>query len=231
LVALPLGHTLHQGLSLLVFGGDILLGVFTFGIAIWAQNGQIFSFHKLEHDLQPILIGGLLIAIDNIGVLAEPSIIWFGQALPLGWIPVESLAVVLGLLLFVITGAISALADNALATKVFILLPITIGAQMVDQGSTPMEASLVANAGALGVIVGALTWGWATVQGNLPNFPIKSAFDIDPVYWIKVGLPAYWWTLFVPAIGIVLVVEFVLPGLITPLHLPASDTGLVAPTH
>lgn len=59
----------------------------------------------------------------------------------------------LALVLFLITGAISALADNALATKVFIGLPITIAASMMASGMTPDQAALVANAGALGVIV------------------------------------------------------------------------------
>lgn len=225
LVALPNVMAIAPWLSVVVYGVDIVLGIYCLGVALVNQIGKTFSLHRFEHDILPLLIGGLLIAIDNIGVLADPGVVSGGSHIPLGWIPVEYLAVALALMMFVITGGVSALADNALATKVFIVLPITIAMGLIKGGMSLEEASFIANAGALGVIVGALTWGWITVQGNLPNFPIRKAFSIEAAYWIGVALRTYGWTLAVPAVGLILVVQLILPGIMVPLNITAFHGG------
>lgn len=224
-IALPMSEAFNPLAKYIVYWADVLLAFYAFGIGLLGQQDKVFNFHKFEHDIQPLLIWGLLIAIDNIGILAEPSIVWFGSILPLAWIPAAILPLVLALSLFVITWVVSALADNALATKVFISLPITIAIWLIANGTSPDQAALVANAWALGVIVWALTFGWITVQWNLPNFPIRSAYDIDPIDWLKIGFPKYAWTLLAPVIGIVVVVLFILPSIISPLNLESYGEG------
>lgn len=93
----------------------------------------------------------------------------------------------------------------------FIAVPIAIAATIADQS----QAIIVANAGAIGVIAGALTMGWMTIQGNLPNFPIAKQFDIDPVERLA-EIKRYRWTLIVAVVCMVFTIVFILP------HLPVS---------
>jgi hypothetical protein len=197
--------------KVIVYSADVIFALICILQATIAQQGKTFSFHTWEDDIQPVLIAGLLFAIDNIGLLAEPGIIWLGGVLPIDWIPREYLPLGLAMMMFVVTGVTSALADNALATKVFIPLPFVIGAKLLDAGMPIEEVSLIVHAMIIGIVGGALSWGWITVQGNLPNFPLKKAFSVEAVIWVATGLRYYVWPLVFATLVMAIWIQFFVP--------------------
>ncbi|MDD5406716.1 MAG: hypothetical protein PHE73_07240 [Sulfurovaceae bacterium] len=128
---------------------------------------------------QPIILGGLLMALEIIGHTAEPFVyLVITSALP------QSMPILaLGVILFLMSAWTSHVADNALASRIFIgtLFGMGyVGAQM---------DFLVAS-----VLIGALFGGFLLIPANIPNFPIARIFGIESGAWFKAGLKIYWTT-------------------------------------
>lgn len=125
---------------------------------------------------QPVILGLLLIALEIIGHMADPFIIWLVKSI----IPESMPIMLLGLLLFAATAWISHVADNALASRIFVAVILTMP-QAVSHGDF-----LIAS-----VLIGALFGGFLLIPGNIPNFPIARIFKISSGAWLKAGLNIY----------------------------------------
>ena len=55
-ISLPISEAFNPLAKYIVFGADVLLGFYTFGIALLGQQDKAFDFHRFEKDLQPLLI-------------------------------------------------------------------------------------------------------------------------------------------------------------------------------
>ncbi len=126
---------------------------------------------------QPLILGVLLIGLEVVGLTAEPFISAAAGFIPT-WLPLW----LVGLLIAEATAFTSHFADNALASRVFIVIAVTMGATM-----GPGVATFIA----ICVISGALFGGFLTIPGNLPNFVIARVLGVDSGEWIKAALPLY----------------------------------------
>jgi len=127
---------------------------------------------------QPMLLSFLLLALEIIGHVAEPFIEIIAESIPESW-PLLLTAV----FLFYITAVVSHFADNALASRVFIVVALSFM-------STMGEAA--ANLLAIAVVYGALYGGFLMIPANLPNFAISRAFHVDSGKWMKNAFGIYW---------------------------------------
>lgn len=125
---------------------------------------------------QPMILGALLIGLEIIGVGAEPFIGYLASLIPTT-LPLWAL----GLILFFVTGVVSHISDNALASRVFIVVALGFIPQGIE------VASLLA----MSVISGALFGGFLTIPGNLPNFAINRRFKVGSAEWVWAALPLY----------------------------------------
>ncbi|MBU1177859.1 DUF1646 family protein [Patescibacteria group bacterium] len=145
--------------------------------------------HALEEAFtarwQPLILAVLLAALELIGVVAEPLIIWIGQkVLVLSVMMPKAIALyVLALMMFFLSAVTSHFADNALASRVYIIIPMSL---IKSLGLGP--ATLLATA----VVQGALFGGLLTVPANLPNFYISRALGVGPGPWIRTSWRLYW---------------------------------------
>lgn len=150
------------------------------------NEDEISADHEIEElserafsaTFQPMLLAFLLLALESIGHAAEPFIGVIASAIPASW-PLLATA----LFLFITTTIVSHFADNALASRVFIIVAVAFAA---DLG--PAAGNLLA----IAVISGALFGGFLMIPANLPNFAISRSFKINPGNWFKSALPLYW---------------------------------------
>jgi len=127
---------------------------------------------------QPMLLAFLLLSLEVIGHVAEPFIEIIAQSIPESW-PLLMTA----LFLFYITAVVSHFADNALASRVFIVVALSFMSQVGEAA---------ANLLAIAVVYGALYGGFLMIPANLPNFAISRAFHVDAGKWMKNAFGLYW---------------------------------------
>lgn len=126
---------------------------------------------------QPLILAALLMALEIIGIVADPLITTIAQQIPTTWPPLA-----IAFALFFITTWTSHFADNALASRVFIMIPVAL----IPVFSQPIAALLAAS-----VIMGALFGGFLMIPANLPNFYLARAFKVTPGAWIRVSWHLY----------------------------------------
>ena len=151
----------------------------TGALATWAAyrhyrgSGPEQAEEKFTDMWQPTILGILLLGIEFIGVAADPLIFTLAEQIPHTW-P----ALVIGLILFISTAVVSHFADNALASRVFISVPVALMA-------VPAFGELTASLLAACVVMGALFGGFLMIPANLPNFYIARVLQIDAIRWLK----------------------------------------------
>ena len=133
---------------------------------------------KFQAVWQPLILGVLLIGLEIIGIEAEPLLRWVGSTIPASFPPV-----LVATILFFAAAWSSHIADNALASRVF----ISVAAALVAS-SFPTSGDLFAAA----VLLGALFGGFLLIPANLPNFPLSKAFGISAGEWLKDKPGAYY---------------------------------------
>jgi hypothetical protein len=146
----------------------------------------IFKGEDFAEKWQPIILGLLLMALEVIGHMADPSITWLVETI----LPQDMPILLLGLILFFATALVSHVADNALASRIFIAVVLSL--PMVSQFGDFMVSS---------VLIGALFGGFLLIPANLPNFPIAKIFNITSGAWLKSALKIYW-TAIIPIVWI-----------------------------
>ncbi len=163
-------------LPLWVMAMDVLLGV----LATWVASRNTSWCHeeKFVSMWQPWILSILLIMLDFIGLVGDPLIMALAGIIP-GTFPLPLTA----LLLFTLTAWVSHFADNALASRVFIIVPI---------GLLPTIGQSGADLLAIAVVTGSLFGSLLTVSANLPNFYIKGILGVEPGDWFRSGLKYYW---------------------------------------
>lgn len=150
-------------------------------IAVMALNIIVLLFGVVRgadfnEKWQPVILGILLIALEIIGHMADPFITWLVKSI----IPENIPIVLLGILLFAATAWISHVADNALSSRIFVAVILTM-----PQAATHGDF-LIAS-----VLIGALFGGFLLIPANIPNFPIARIFEISSGAWLKAGLKIY----------------------------------------
>lgn len=121
---------------------------------------------------QPLTLAVLLIGLDVIGMGVDPGVKWVA----LNVIPASAPIIVTGLILAGFTAVLSHFADNALASRVVIMVAVAL---------IPIVGPDAANFLASCVLMGALFGGFLLVPANLPNFYLRRVFRIDEKEWGK----------------------------------------------
>ena len=185
-----------KGVALLAMMAVVVLWhIFYPGLALWIADGALgliswYLAHKKYKDCseelredgftakwQPIILAVLLVALEIIGVIAEPLITAVALQIPATFPPILIIFT-----LFFMTAWVSHFADNALASRVFIVVAVVL------KGTFGMElGSLFAAA----VVMGALFGGFLLIPANLPNFYLARAFKVTPGAWVKVSWILY----------------------------------------
>jgi len=165
-------------LLLVVLVGNILAYE---NIAVMTLNSIVLIFGIIKgadfnEKWQPVILSILLIALEIIGHVADPFITWLVKYI----IPQSMPIIFLGLLLFATTAWISHFADNALASRIFVAVILTM-----PQAATHSDFLISC------VLIGALFGGFLLIPGNIPNFPIARIFEISSGTWLKAGLKIY----------------------------------------
>jgi hypothetical protein len=128
---------------------------------------------------QPLILALLLAALDVIGQGATPLILALGKLIPTS-LPLFVLAIIL----FEVTMAVSHFADNALASRVFMMIPASLIGTLGEGQASLLAAS---------VITGALFGGFLTIPANLPNFVLAKEFGINNAGdWLKRSWKLYY---------------------------------------
>lgn len=192
---------LHEGVNQKIFSSFLLLLLVVLfcnvvaydNIFVMALNGIVLILGVVKgvdfnDKWQPVILGLLLIALEIIGHMADPFITWLVKSI----IPENMPIVILGILLFATTAWVSHVADNALASRIFVAVILTMP-QAVNYGDF-----LIAS-----VLIGALFGGFLLIPGNIPNFPIARIFEVSSGAWLKAGLKIYW-TAIIPIVWIIL---------------------------
>jgi len=136
---------------------------------------------------QPTILAGLIPALELIGLVATPAIIWLGEIVfvLVGFAPQSFQDLARGLILFFLSAITSHFADNALASRVYIMIPISL---MAAGTVEPEIGSFLAAC----VVMGALFGGLLTIPANLPNFYIGREMEVSEGAWFAVSWRIYW---------------------------------------
>jgi predicted cation transporter len=175
--------------GMLLWGADIATGI----LATLSAKQQFAKMPNSSHEevftamWQPLILGVLLLAIELIGHAGDPLVKAIAAQIPNDWSPLA-----IGYILFIATAVVSHFADNALASRVFMAVPVA----MISDPSVglPIGSFLAAC-----VVMGALFGGFLTIPANLPNFYIARVFRVDSKAWLKVS-----WKLYLTGIAYVL---------------------------
>lgn len=172
-----LWHILAPGLLLWIFDGA--LGIISFFIARkkYTNCSEELKEEAFTARWQPIILAVLLVALEIIGVVADPLISGIAAQIPLTFSPL-----IVTLILFFVTAWVSHFADNALASRIFIMVPVTLQATFGLEMGSLMAAS---------VVMGALFGGFVLIPANLPNFYLARALKVSPGAWLKVSWILY----------------------------------------
>jgi hypothetical protein len=126
---------------------------------------------------QPLILGFLLVALEIIGVGGQAAPIALGGLIPSDWSVFPIM-----MALFFATATVSHFADNALASRVFIIIAIGLREQYGAEVGDMMAVSVAA---------GALWGGFLMIPANLPNFAIARILGVDPGAWVVGALRWY----------------------------------------
>lgn len=170
-------HIVAPGIALWIF--DILLGVTSF---LMARKKYLNCPEELREESftakwQPIILSTLLVALEIIGVVADPLITAIAAQIPTTLSPL-----IIGFILFFVTAWVSHFADNALASRVFIVVPVVLKATFGAEISSLLAAC---------VVMGALFGGFLLIPANLPNFYLARALKVGPGAWVKISWILY----------------------------------------
>ena len=132
--------------------------------------------HDYATRWQPTILALLLAGLDVVGRESD----LFIQSLATH-LPADAPTLLLALMLWYATAFTSHFADNALASRIFIGVAFTLGAQA---GRSADEADLLAAS----VVLGAMWGGFALIPANLPNFRLAKVFDVTPAAWGRAAL-------------------------------------------
>lgn len=135
---------------------------------------------------QPAILAGLIPALEFIGTVATPLIEWVGSGALVfsNLLPPPYSLLLLAVVLFFVTAWVSHIADNALASRVFIMIPVSLAPTLGNDSSSLLAAS---------VVCGAVFGGFLTIPANLPNFPISRGLRVSAGTWLRAS-PALYWT-------------------------------------
>jgi predicted cation transporter len=177
LAIVVLWHIFYPGLALWIVDG--FLGVISWYLAYkkYKDCPEELREDGFTAKWQPIILAVLLVALEIIGVIADPLI-----ASIAGQIPATFPPLLIMFTLFFMTAWVSHFADNALASRVFIMVAVVLkGTFGMDMGSM-FAAS---------VVMGALFGGFLLIPANLPNFYLARALKVSPGAWVKVSWILY----------------------------------------
>lgn len=138
---------------------------------------------------QPLLLATLLVALEIIGLAGEPFILMVASLIPATW-PLLTIAIVV----FFLSAITSHFADNALASRVYIIVAVAF---------IPILGLDAATVIAIAVIMGALFGGLLLIPANLPNFAIARILRVLAGEWAAVS-----WRLYPTAIAYLFVLAF-----------------------
>lgn len=180
-----LWHILYPGFALWVF--DVILGVTSWCLADkkYANCPEELREEAFTAKWQPIILSVLLVALEIIGVIADPLITSISQQIPTTFPPIF-----IAFILFFVTAWVSHFADNALASRVFIMVAVVLKSSFGIEVGSVFAAS---------VIMGALFGGFLLIPANLPNFYLARALKVTPGAWVKIS-----WILYPSGIAYVL---------------------------
>lgn len=179
-IAVPLISWIPMEAMAIVYFFDIAVGLLAIAIK-WQEleeerlgGGGHFDFHSFEHIFQPGILAVLLIVLELVGHISEPSVEMMShEMVSLGLV---ALGLTIGL--FIMTAVTSAFADNALASTVIVAIPIAM--------LTGPEQTV----GIAAVLMGALYGGVLLPPSNLPNFTLQSIFKVkDSKEWLSGSVP------------------------------------------
>jgi len=125
---------------------------------------------------QPITLALLLMGLEIVGKEAEPLLQSLAAAIPT-MVP----ALVIIMALWLLSAVTSHFADNALASRVYITVAVSLSTVVGH-----------ANLLAMAVILGALFGGFLLIPANLPNFAISKKFNVTPGGWAGIAWRWYW---------------------------------------
>ncbi len=188
-MALPL---LHLGIMItahIAISENILLALVdaATGIANYFISRSRFPRHdNLPHKVledrtkakwEPIVLAALLAALDVIGTVGAPFVSWAA-----GFIPLDLPTLAVAALFFLVAAPASGYADNALITKVFAALVVPL----IANGKLSMAAATII---IIAIMLAALFGGTLTPPGNIPNFPIRAALQVESSAWRRAAIP------------------------------------------
>jgi len=180
-----LWHILYPGIALWIF--DVMLGITSWYLANkkYKNCPEDIREEAFTAKWQPIILSVLLVALEIIGVVADPLITSIANQIPITFPPI-----IIAFMLFFVTAWVSHFADNALASRVFIMVAVVL------KGTFGMEVGSIF---AAAVIMGALFGGFLLIPANLPNFYLARALKVTPGAWVKIS-----WILYPSGIAYVL---------------------------
>lgn len=167
--------------NVLLAGIDILVGIANIFISARRFPKNLIELpHEVQEDCfkskwEPLILAGLLGALDCIGAEGTPFVVWAASFIPLSWNVLAIAAI-----FFLIAAPASGFADNALITKVFVGMIVP----MIQQIGLPAATTLVVS-----VLLAALFGGTLTPPGNIPNFPIRAALRVESGDWMRAAVP------------------------------------------
>lgn len=176
----------HQ--RLLTWGIDALVAVWALVVSYrdnpdTAADERLIPAHQHEHPhgessgrWQPVTLGLLLMGLEVVGMEAEPLL----QAMA-AFIPATAPALLIILVLWLLSAVTSHFADNALASRVYITVAVTLSG-VIGYGDLL----------AMAVVLGALFGGFLLIPANLPNFAISKKFGVTPGGWASTAWRWYW---------------------------------------
>lgn len=186
-VVLNMTFEFHH-LRLLTWGIDALVAVGALWMS-YRDNPDTTADERLipagEHEhthgessgrWQPVTLGLLLMGLEVVGMEAEPLL----QTLA-GFIPSTAPALLIILVLWLLSAVTSHVADNALASRVYITVAVTLSG-VIGYGDLL----------AMAVVLGALFGGFLLIPANLPNFAISKKFGVTPGGWAGTAWRWYW---------------------------------------
>ncbi len=186
-VGLNMTFEFHQ-LKIFTWGVDIIIAVTALVLSYGDNPDTAADEHALPAEAheqphgessgrwQPVTLALLLMGLEVVGTEAEPLLQWMASAIPVSAPP---LLVVLAL--WLLSAVTSHVADNALASRVYITVAVSLTAVM---GHGDLFA--------MAVILGALFGGFLLIPANLPNFAIAKKFGVTPGGWAGTAWRWYW---------------------------------------
>lgn len=186
-VGLNMTFEFHH-LKILTWGIDALVAICALAISYRDNPDTAADARELPQEVhehshgessgrwQPVTLALLLMGLEIVGTEAEPLL----QVLA-GAIPITAPVLLVVLVLWLLSAVTSHFADNALASRVYITVAVSLTAVMGH-----------GNLLAMAVVLGALFGGFLLIPANLPNFAISKKFGVSPGGWAGTAWRWYW---------------------------------------